>query len=562
MKRMRLIVPALLFPMLVGGVAQVPVTAQEIVQPPTPHADELADQMRILGSDPKNLEALIAAGRLSARLGEPAAALQFFQRAEDVSPSDPRIIAGRASAYVVLGRPGEALRLFAEAEQKGVPVSDFAADRGLAYDLTGHPDYAQADYRLALSRGQDDEVVRRLALSLAISGERKDAEKLLDDMLRKQDRGAWRAQAFNLAINGDISGAEKIARTILPNFGSNLKPFFKRLEDASRAEQAFAVHFGQLSLGPMQIADAKLAPPLPSKAGGREEVRLASVDTRRSDGKHHRDRKSRHDRNADRVATIQTPIPVRLTQADPKTESDPGNGGVHLASTALQPVEPPPPPTKPAKSPAAATAGVAGSPDGAAMVSQPGSTAAAETTPSPTKPSAIGAEESQIAAIMKGITVPDSERDTGAAVGGETPKPAFGSTIVRAPDKIAPAKIAPKPSAAAKAEAKVAAKPKSKKAAPDPAKLYPERHWVQVAGGANKDTLPREWKRLKGEAPDAFKGQQAWTTPLRFTNRLLAGPFDSDGDAQDFVNKLAGKGLSAFTFNSDAGQKIEKLDTP
>ena len=44
-------------------------------------------------------------------------------------------------------------------------------DRGLAYDLLGQQAQAQADYRAALSGADADEARRRLALSLAISGD-------------------------------------------------------------------------------------------------------------------------------------------------------------------------------------------------------------------------------------------------------------------------------------------------------------------------------------------------------------------------------------------------------
>ncbi|MBR0551138.1 SPOR domain-containing protein [Stakelama marina] len=520
-----------------------PVAAQEIVQPATPHADKLAAQMRILAKDPKNLDALIEAGRLSVRLGEPAAAFQFFQRAEDVSPDDPRITAGRAAAYVILERPGEALRLFAQAEQKGVPIADFAADRGLAYDLTGHPDYAQSDYRLALSKGDDPEVRRRLALSLAISGDRKQAADMLDPMLRKQDRGAWRAQAFNLAMNGDIAGADKIVRTILPDFSGNLTAFFRRLADASPAEKAFAVHFGQLSLSPAQIADAQLAPPLPLRGEQGGGVEVASAEPARKARKPRRQRRAKQEKTQPKAEQQQT-IPVRLAEAEaepvqkPVTSSAPlASTSEHVAATAMQPAMPPPA-TAP-DTPPAAEQKVAKAP-------------ATEKT----APSSIGSEEDRIGAIMRGISVPASELGVAPMPGAEAPRPAFGATTAASERK---EEAAPTP-----ATEKPAAKPqptaKPKKSTPDPAKQYPARHWVQVAGGANQKTLPREWNRLKDKAPEAFKGKQAWTTPLRFTNRLLAGPFDSEADAQDFVNKLAGKGLSAFTFTSDAGQKIEKLD--
>ena len=94
---------------------------------------------------------------------------------------------------------------------------------------------------------------------------------------------------------------------------------------------------------------------------------------------------------------------------------------------------------------------------------------------------------------------------------------------------------------------------------PDPAKLEPARHWVQVAGGANKGDLPKVWDKLVKQAPAQFRGKRGWTTPLRATNRLLAGPFATAREAQAFVNELGKAGLSGFAWQSEAGQKIERL---
>ena len=83
--------------------------------------ETVAATMKTLGSNPQDLSALIRAGELSAQLDDGAAALQFFARAEKISPNDPRIARGRGSALVRMGRPGEALRQFAKAEAAGDP---------------------------------------------------------------------------------------------------------------------------------------------------------------------------------------------------------------------------------------------------------------------------------------------------------------------------------------------------------------------------------------------------------------------------------------------------------
>jgi hypothetical protein len=140
-----------------------------------------------------------------------------------------------------------------------------------------------------------------------------------------------------------------------------------------------------------------------------------------------------------------------------------------------------------------------------------------------------------IAAVV--ATIPEAEK----------PAPQPAKRAAPTPTRLASA-AAKKPPAAPPA----AAKPK--KEAPEPS-----RHWVQVAGGADKAALPREFTRLKGKAPKLLGARSAWTVPLNATNRLLVGPFASAKEAQAFVNQLKEADLTAFAWTSPAGQKVEKL---
>ena len=241
-----------------------PAQPLQMVPRPTPDADALADAMRRLGTNPRDLSALIQAGELSLKLGDVTAAATLFKRADMIDPMNGRVKAGMARILVSQERPGEALRYFDQAAGYGLDPRSFAGDRGLAYDLIGENERAQRDYREALKAGPNDEVQRRYALSLGISGKREEAISAIDTLLRKNDRGAWRAQAFILAMTGDVPGAEKIARTMMPQgMGAALGPFFARLAALPKADRAFAVHFGQLRPTPQRLADAKLTPPLP-----------------------------------------------------------------------------------------------------------------------------------------------------------------------------------------------------------------------------------------------------------------------------------------------------------
>ncbi|HEX7849307.1 MAG TPA: sporulation protein, partial [Sphingomonas sp.] len=227
-------------------------------------ADALAADMRLLAANPLDIEALVTAGELTLRMGDNTAAAGFFGRAEKLDPLNPRVKAGLGSLLVRAERPGEALRRFQEAETRGLDPSKYAADRGLAYDLIGEQERAQRDYRLALRAGPDDEITRRYALSMGISGHKKEALDLLDPLLRRSDRAAWRDRAFILAMSGDRDGAQKIANSMMsPGLGAGLAPFFDRLPTLSAADRAFAVNFGELRATPERVADARMVPVLP-----------------------------------------------------------------------------------------------------------------------------------------------------------------------------------------------------------------------------------------------------------------------------------------------------------
>lgn len=86
------------------------------------------------------------------------------------------------------------------------------------------------------------------------------------------------------------------------------------------------------------------------------------------------------------------------------------------------------------------------------------------------------------------------------------------------------------------------------------------RFYVQVAGGANKADMDKAWAGVKKKAPELMKGKTPATTPLRATHRLIVGPFKDEDEAQTFVNKMAGKGMSGFVVKTAKGQKVEKID--
>jgi hypothetical protein len=113
-----------------------------------------------------------------------------------------------------------------------------------------------------------------------------------------------------------------------------------------------------------------------------------------------------------------------------------------------------------------------------------------------------------------------------------------------------------------KAEALAAAKAKREEEAEAraTAKKNPARHWVQIAGGANKDDLDRAWDQLKAKWPKQLAGRTPWTTHYRFTNRLMIGPFPTPGAAQDWVTARKKEGFGTFRVETAAGDPVERVN--
>jgi tetratricopeptide (TPR) repeat protein len=236
----------------------------------------LARYVRALASDPRDFDSLIGAGRAALEIGDNQAAAGFFARADEVNPRSPLPQAGMGAVSVANGEPQGALPYFKRAQQLGEPIQDFACDRGLAYDLLGRQAEAQADYRLALSGADREEASRRLALSLAISGNRAEALQALAPLLVKNDPGALRARAFVLALTGDPAGATSAINTAMPGSWASVAPFLQRLSSLKSAEKAAAVNLG---IFPDASGTAyAYAAPVPALPQGGASVATASTD--------------------------------------------------------------------------------------------------------------------------------------------------------------------------------------------------------------------------------------------------------------------------------------------
>ncbi|HYW14569.1 MAG TPA: SPOR domain-containing protein [Allosphingosinicella sp.] len=644
----------------------------------------LSRNLRSLAANPKSVTALMGAGKAALELGDPQAALTFFARAEEQTPRDGRVKMWIATALVQLQQPHAALKFFRDSTDLGVPAAEFARDRGLAHDIAGNPREAQRDYRLALTKGRDDEATRRLALSLAISGEREPALRLLEDQLLVRDRSAERARALVLALTGDAAGATRAVQSAMPGPQAGaMSPFLARLPGLAPADRALAVHLGVFPRDgrtgppatyaandfanavtdagrpdPSRGSLARRSPPpepvstaegrRPGSEGGlapavrrstRSLVPVARPVEQQSSARARLP--SRVVRGGGESSGAETLAGVRKPSTASRPSPSPGFGGVAPAwsfSRGLAPgqqrrrTDPPAKPSGAATTPARVqteTAIAAATP--APVIDVP---KASVTTPATVPPSSLPLQQQPQPAEVRVATVepsaspvPQPSRSEPALQPSEVriatvepsappfqqpfqlapkpkpaevriaavepsatppqpqpqsepqPQPAEVQFVAVEPSAPAPqsegiptgsrladlsatlAEIAePKPARTSAPKPKPAAKPATapaKKPKAEPAEA--SRLWVQVAGGAAKAALPREFARLKAKAPKLLGARSAWTAPLNATNRLLVGPFASAREAQAFVNQLKSEDLSGFAWTSPAGQKVEKL---
>lgn len=212
-------------------------------QAETPSAT-LARCLRTLAADPKNFASLIAAGKAAVAIGDSDAAAGFFARADEVSPRSPLPQAGMGAVAVANGDARAAMPYFNRALQLGATVASIASDRGLAYDLLGNQAQAQADYRAALSGPDADEARRRLALSLAISGDRNGALQTLAPLQARGDTATGRVRAFVLALTGDTNDAMVATDAAMPGTWKSVAPFLQRLSALAPGQKAAAVNLG------------------------------------------------------------------------------------------------------------------------------------------------------------------------------------------------------------------------------------------------------------------------------------------------------------------------------
>ncbi len=541
---------------LLAACAVLPVTmaafapyalAQEVVQGlPAQESAELRDALQRLSRNPENVSALLEAGNASLALDDVEAALGFFSRAQAERPEDESVLTGLALVAVRRGEGSIAVQLFDNASAAGASLSPYAAERGLAYDLVGNNARAQRLYRQALSREESDEVIRRLALSYAISGDGAASEATLLPLLQRQDRSAFRSRAFALAILGQDDEAVTIAETMLPpRLSGRLEPYLRYMPRLTRAQQAAAANLGRFPPAADIGRDTAQVLAMADEVEEPAQPVLASADRLTPSG-----------------APLGPPVATEVVQAtSPPVVSSTGELPA-LAAAAEVPLPParPPEPVFAAVLAEEAAAPPVVQPE---PVPEPVVVATLEEQAPPPEP----APEPVVVATLEEIvpepaaseevrpsfsisTPPEPAPETldlaeafaeFTLPGGALPvAPAAGAVDITA---ITPAREAPPPAPT-----------------PPPPPAHPSRHWVQVATGQDIAAFRFDWRRIVRSADGLLDDREAYTARWNAANRLLTGPFDSARSADQFVTQLSAAGVDAFRFTSTAGEEVRAID--
>jgi tetratricopeptide (TPR) repeat protein len=558
--------------------------SQPVVQA-IPGAESMALNAALgrLGSNPRDLDALVDAGNAALGMGDVDAAVGFFSRADQIAPGNLRVRAGLAGALVRNQNPFDAIPMFDQAERAGAISNGLMADRGLAYDLVGDNETAQRYYRQVLSAGANDEVSRRLALSLAISGDKRGSDGVIAPLLQKQDKAAQRIRAFSLAILGNEQDSIAMAYAALPrDIAASISPYLRYMPKLTPAQQAAAANFGHFpraaEIGHDDPRIAQYVRPRSAVAAAdtalipKGEPMGRSTRQSRAD-QAARDRQIRTD--AARIAReARTPPPPVVAVRTAPPEPQPAR---EVAPTTILALATPKP------LPAPVSVATPNPPELAVVTPAPVPIPATIVVPAVTAPTIVAATEPTSARPVVSsfdlAKVPASTSPTPVATPITAPAATPAVIVPATTPAVAPRNLADAFAEFAVPQADIAptagavdmrritptrpapeVKPPVVKTPPPPPS-HPSRIWVQVATGRDKAALASDWRRMSRSAAEVFRGKKPSVSVWGQTKRLLAGPFESTAAANSFITQLRRADVDgAFVWSSPAGQVVDALD--
>ncbi|MDE8650404.1 tetratricopeptide repeat protein [Novosphingobium album (ex Liu et al. 2023)] len=571
-----------------------------------------ADQ--IAAGNPKVKAGLAGAMVLS---GNPVDAIPLFEQAEKAGATPTDIGADRGLAYDLVGDNATAQKFYTDALSR---KDDDAVRMRLALSqaIAGDAKGSEATL-MPLLRKQDKPAWRTRAFTLAIAGDTKQAVQIAETILPGQ---LAQSIAPYLRYMPRLTPAQQAAAANLGKFpraseighdDPRIAAYAPRLGARPTVAAADAALIPQGKPLGKDGAAASGTKASAARASTREAAakatRLARADTVRvapPDPKPAIERDS--DGELPPVLANATPTPISApTPAAAPTPAPPPSVAaqrVAVADAAPRPAAPSPatslpapasstPASVPTPAPASSTPGAAPNAgfDLSALPSSQGGTAPpAERSPADILEAATPAgTASRAAAVAAGLPTPglaesaraERERLSLAEAFADlgTPSaqaaPISGAVDIR---KIEPARPEPKPEARPadatppedkktadkKAADKTAAAADKKAAAKKPAKpappSHPSRIWVQLGVGRDKAAIAYDWRKWSKQAPTLFKGKSAYVSDMGRTNRILAGPFESNKAATAFIAQLDKAGIDgSHIWTSPAGQVVDAL---
>ena len=526
----------------------------------------LAAALARLGRNSRDIEALQMAGDAALALGDVQAAIGFLSRADRLAPYNPNVMASLASARLRAQDPVTAIGLFEDAAKAGSLNGEQIADRGLAYDLVSDNVTAQHYYREALAAGAGDEAVRRLALSLAIMGDRKAVETVLAPLLQKQDRSAWRIRAFSYAILGREEEAVSIVNSTMPaEMASAMAPYLRYMRKLTPAQQAAAANLGFFPQ-PSQVGqeNARIADWVASHGLRRPATAdLALVPQgealgSRSNAAPPEPKPSRSTSAAVPVelaaaAPSRNPVPAR--QAEPKPEApkpDPTRqvGPAAVVSSfdlaRVAPAAATPPPPREVQAPRA----------------EPVATPAPRIEPRlEPAPAPVLRSQPVVQPLPKAEPKPEPKLAAKPEHKAEPKAPAKKASFSQLFEEFGKVAAAPAPASGAVDIRKIAAPRPAPKAPPPP--KHPSRIWVQVGIGRENSRILFDWRKNAKAEPALYKGHTPYISDWGQTNRVLVGPFETEAEAKAYNEKMHKAGhTDTHIWMSSEGQVVDSIGEP
>jgi Flp pilus assembly protein TadD len=544
---------------MLSAVALVPSAATAQYGATADPGTVLSTSLKTLSSAPRDLNALLAAGRASLELGDLQSAAGFYGRAEEAYPNSPLPKIGMGAALAMNGDATGAMAQFQRAQALGALQSMLGVDRGLAYDLLGQQDRAQLDYKAAMGGPQADEARRRLALSLAISKDIRGAATALEPLLARRDPAAVRTNAFVLALAGDREGARRTIDAAMPGSGAGARfePFFKMLPVLRANEKAAAVHLGEFpSDAAQRYAQAEPVPISPvlslgNTSPGRIDPPRKGAQVTPPPGKAKKPAKpvqvAEAPRRAERMAEQPSTTFAMMRQSmDPSRYASSRRKPTPAAPRVVSKDEPADPEPRPAFSlPSAAADDLAPLPS----------------APEPIVPvnagSALNADGEPLLAANAIPPAPTPKLEIAAP-----PRSRPKVELAKAKPTIDAAKRTADTNAAGDKKAVADKKAREAKEAAAAKTGVAGTYWVQLAGGSNPDRMGSEYKRITAKKVALFAGKPGFVTSGKDYFRLLVGPFKTTDEAHAYVTKLDKAGIDSFMWTRNPAQiRIEKIST-